>query len=238
MGLVNFHNMPACASSACAARGTLPKLSCSTVNAPCPTGASAATGATNKDVSTNSNSGCPTVPLSCYCALPNPLLCAWTCGWYDWLLAENWFNTTCPGVPPIDFSPVPACARSCLHDRVFNYGCITLQKNCFCSQKSLFGCSGDCSTTENATVVDWYRKTCHVSLDEARKVADIMNKTGAALLETKHWRGFDWYEIFLIVVLSTSVGVFLCYVSYGRERIRKGYLATLSKGEKRKQHKE
>ncbi|KAF2184171.1 hypothetical protein K469DRAFT_783913 [Zopfia rhizophila CBS 207.26] len=203
--LVNFDSMPECASKYCV-NSTHSALPCPSISTPCPASATACAGVG--------------VPAACYCGLPNPLYCAWTyCGWLDWMLAEDWFSTTCPYVAPVNFDPLPDCARDCLEGRLFDYGCITLQKNCFCSHVSLFGCNADCSTQENLTVANWYATVCAISSASALQVAAVETSASLVIPHSKPWDGFRWYEIFTLVVGIISVVVFLVYVFWGKDSI-------------------
>ena len=206
-GLVNFDSMPACASKYCVAYSH-PALPCPTVSTSCL-------------ASTTTSGGCAGVgvPTTCYCALPNPLFCAWSCDWFDWMLAENWFNATCPQVPPVDFKPVPSCARPCFEERVFNYGCITYQKNCFCSHQNLFGCNTGCTAQDNLTIVSWYASVCAIPTASALQVAAVETTGSTIIPGPSVWAGFTWYELLTIVVGALSVLVFLAYVSFWKDLI-------------------
>ncbi|OCL08179.1 hypothetical protein AOQ84DRAFT_439760 [Glonium stellatum] len=219
-GLVNLDSMPSCAFKSCVV-SSHPALPCPTVSTSCSASASA----------TAASDGCAGVgiPTTCYCALPNPLFCAWGCRWFDWMLAENWFNATCPQVPPIDFTPVPACARACFEESIFNYGCLTYQKNCFCSVGSLFGCNAGCTPQENQTIASWYASACVVPTASALQVAAVQT-TGSSIIPSSHpWGGFSWYEIFSIVVGGLSVVAFLIYVSVWKDIINRRDLSRLEK---------
>ncbi|OCK73697.1 hypothetical protein K432DRAFT_410480 [Lepidopterella palustris CBS 459.81] len=217
--LVNFDSMPTCASKHCVA-ASRPALPCPTVSTSC---------SASDLASATENGGCAGfgVPATCFCSLPNPLLCAWSCDWFDWMLAENWFNATCPQVAPVSFDPVPACARSCFEERVFNFGCITYQKNCFCSQPSLFGCNIDCGVNDNLTIVSWYASVCAIPTASALQVAAVQTTGSTVIPISSPWSGFAWYEIFTIVVGALSILVFLAYVSFWKDIINQHDLQRL-----------
>lgn len=205
--LVNFDSMPTCASEFCVASSHL-ALPCPTFSTSCSASATA-----------NGRCAGVGVPTTCYCALPNPLFCARSCDWFDWMLAENWFNATCPQVLPVDFKPVPPCARPCFEERVFNYGCITYQKNCFCSHKNLFGCNTDCTMQDNLTIVSWYASVCAIPTASALQVAAVETTGSTIIPSSSAWAGFAWYELLTIVVGALTVLVFLAYVSFWKDLI-------------------
>ena len=208
-GLVNFDSMPTCASEFCVA-SSHPALPCPTVSTSCSASATA--------IGRCAGVG---VPTTCYCALPNPLFCAWGCDWFDWMLAENWFNATCPQVLPVDFKPVPPCARPCFEERVFNYGCITYQKNCFCSHENLFGCNTGCTAQDNLTIVSWYASVCAIPTASALQVAAVETTGSTIIPGSSAWAGFAWYEFLTIAVGALTVLVFLAYVPFSKDIIKK-----------------
>lgn len=137
------------------------------------------------------------------------------------MLAENWFNSTCPGVPPIDFSPLPLCVQSCIKDRTFDSGCITYQKICFCSRQSFSGCNFGCSGEDKTRIVDWYASVCGIPTASAEEVLAAETTAAGVIPPSSPWGGFFWYELFTLVVGVLSVAVFLAYVTFWRDHIQK-----------------
>lgn len=195
-GTVNIDLMPTCAMNACV-NPTAPPLPCASVRVPCP---SAIGGGDN----------CTTVDRDCYCKQTTPLACAWDCGWWDWMLAEDWFQTTCPNVLPINFNTAPACARKCLWENSVNYGCINSGRNCFCLEGSVFGCESKCS--DNSTILAWLEEedVCNFTSSEASYEAGItVSPKDSALPPLHKTSKLHWYEIFPIVVGSLSGAILL-----------------------------
>ncbi len=218
--LVPFHEMPSCASKHCLA-GSPASLPCPTVFTPC---SSAPIGAATAPASGDS---CVTVPRACYCALPNPLLCGWEhCSWMDWYRAEDWFEATCPGLASLDFSPLPKKCQKCLRGRLFDHGCITYQKNCFCSLRNFLGCGSDCNASQNPFVAEWYADVCAVPLTAASDISlggIAPGSTGSGGFK------FRWYEYCAIVILGLSVVIFVSYFFGFRGCLRKRKLKKAGK---------
>jgi hypothetical protein len=157
--------MPYCEWSACwQYRGDPPEL-CPLVDGPCPD---------DDDNSDNGGQTCGTKQYTrdCYCRLKTGLHCAWSCSWTDWWDTEDWFARVCAGSPAalaLDFSPLPDCARDCLDDASFSYGCITGSSNCFCANGDLFGCQDACTSEgEWAMIQGWLQDACEMKPDAAR----------------------------------------------------------------------
>jgi len=172
---------------------------CTAVPTPCPS-VSAAAGGNN----------CSTFSRECYCQQPIPLYCAWSCSWYQWFLAEDWFKTQCPDVQPIDFNSAPKCARKCLSEQSINYGCVGSTRNCFCSHGSVFNCEKQCSQAVQDSLASWYADQCQVSLSEANVelgVAGTRTNVTAALFKSP--RKLHWYEIVPVAIASVSGAIFI-----------------------------
>jgi hypothetical protein len=202
-GLVPFHALPSCVFKHCVEE-TTSTLLCSTPFIPRPT---------------SSGTNIPTVEKACYCSLPHPLSCAWAkCKPMDWLLAEDWYSSACPNVQPVDFTPLPVCAQSCLQESTFDHTCITFQRNCFCSLENLFGCLAMCDAAANNSVVEWYSHQCGVSTQRALQVAMVVNWTVLGVLsQPPPAYRLAWYEAFTVVVLAISALAFLVHVLWLRE---------------------
>jgi hypothetical protein len=81
---------------------------------------------------------------------------------------EDWFAQLCPEVEPVDFSPLPKCARGCLEDGSFANGCVTGGRNCFCAMGELFECEKNCGKQKEwDSIAQWLVKECGASLEEA-----------------------------------------------------------------------
>jgi hypothetical protein len=191
-----------CAFSLCVyptagAASVLP--SCTAVPSPCPSAVAAAGG-----------NNCSTFPLDCYCQQPTPLYCAWSCSWYQWFLAEDWFKTQCPDIPPIDFNSAPKCARQCLWEQSISYGCVASTRNCFCSHGSLFDCEKQCKGTVAQSLVDWFKDQCLVSESEAEYDTGVSSSKSAVIASLfKSPYKLHWYEIVPITIASLSGAVFI-----------------------------
>lgn len=189
---VDLLSMPSCAQGNCISDTTV--QNCSPIPVSCPTSAS---GAEN----------CVTYSLRCYCNAPTPLRCAFKCSWWNWQLAEDWFTGICPSVKPIDFTGLPSCARDCVADSTFDYGCITATQNCFCSYGSLFGCDLNCKQHDVDKMVSWFMGRCQ--LPAASATAALNNSA----IETARndgpspsikGRPLHWYEIMAIVIAGMT----------------------------------
>ncbi|CZR69129.1 uncharacterized protein PAC_19029 [Phialocephala subalpina] len=172
---------------------------CTAVATPCPSVSAAAAGGTN----------CSTFPLECYCQQPIPLYCAWSCSWYQWFLAEDWFKTQCPNIPPIDFNSAPKCARKCLSEESINYGCVGSTRNCFCSHGSVFDCEKQCSQAVQNSLASWYADQCEVSLSEANKEIGVAGSKNVTATLFKLPEKLHWYEIVPVVTASISGAIFI-----------------------------
>jgi hypothetical protein len=172
---------------------------CKAIPTPCP---AAAGGGDN----------CSTFPLECYCQQATPLYCAWSCSsWYEWFLAEDWFQTQCPGVKPIDFNSAPKCARQCLSEESINYGCVGSTRNCFCLHGSLFGCEKQCKGTVavQQSLVNWYQEQCLVSESVAESDIGVSATKNVTASLFRPPRKYPWYEILPITIASISGAIFL-----------------------------
>jgi hypothetical protein len=187
--VIDLNTMPDCVQSSCLV-SSAEILACPPIEAPCPSSAS-------------NGSTCTTYDASCYCALTTPMLCAWSCSWWDWMLAEDWFAESCPEAKPIDYSGLPNCAQSCVENNAFDYGCITAGKNCFCAHGSLFSCETKCKKEADQTsMLNWYADQCDVPLATA---SNALDGSSSSEQRTPAWskiqgRKLHWYEIMAIVV--------------------------------------
>lgn len=150
---------------------------------------------------------CRTYPLDCYCNIPLQLSCTWQFStWLEWMYTEDWLQTQCPSIQPVDFTQAPSCASSCLQDRCFSHGCITGGRNCFCSLGSFFGCEANCKPEDLDSIYRWYSHECDVMLDNATAIVNSSNanvsKTAFALAKKTT---IHWYEIIACTVASISV---------------------------------
>ncbi|RFU31551.1 hypothetical protein B7463_g4756, partial [Scytalidium lignicola] len=123
--------------------------------------------ANNSDASDNGGRKCGMhqYPQDCYCALKTGLSCAFSCSWEIWWETEDWFANLCPTSPALklDFSGLPKCARGCLDDAIFQFGCLTQTSNCFCSNGDLFGCHDNCHTdAEFKQIETWLQDACGI----------------------------------------------------------------------------
>jgi hypothetical protein len=142
---------------------------------------------------------------------------------------EDWFNGVCPTASPVSFQDdngkqlLPKCANRCLINNIFDYGCITGQKNCFCSQRTVFRCAAECDAKGNATVAAWYASACDVSLEAATGAMGAEMVGDPVIPLVAKWPGFEWYEYLILVVLGSVVLAGILYL-VSRERLRKHHL--------------
>ncbi|CAI4213580.1 unnamed protein product [Parascedosporium putredinis] len=127
----------------------------------------------NEDASHNGGTKCgmKQYERECYCNLKTGLVCAWSCPWDLWWETEDWFAKLCPESPAlkVDYSGLPDCARDCIDDTTFSYGCITQSVNCFCADGDLHDCHNSCSSDEEwAQIEEWLQNTCDMDADEAK----------------------------------------------------------------------
>ncbi|KAE8445077.1 hypothetical protein EG329_013792 [Mollisiaceae sp. DMI_Dod_QoI] len=158
--LIDPVTMPYCEASSCWHYGDYPPPAiCPLVTGPC---------ANDSDSSINDGDKCGPSQYhrDCYCSLKTGLYCAWSCSWTTWWETEDWFAAECPNSAAItmDFSGLPSCARDCINDATFGYGCLTESSNCFCSNGDLFGCHDNChSAGEWQQIENWLKDTCNIS---------------------------------------------------------------------------
>ncbi|PVH68695.1 hypothetical protein DL98DRAFT_599302 [Cadophora sp. DSE1049] len=195
--IIDWSTMPSCAKSHCTPSMT-PTIDCPYISGPCPS-----------DVA---NSSCQTYSKDCYCKQTSPLACAWGCSWFNWLLAEDWFARpdVCASTPNITFDALPSCARDCLWQSSFDYGCITHTKNCFCKYGSLYGCDKKCRAAADGgpsgKVARWFTEQCSVDMETANGLLG-----GSSYLESKDppWKKLQghrlkWYEVMAITVAGAT----------------------------------
>jgi hypothetical protein len=191
---------------------------CSLVPVPCPTD--------------SFETDCHTYTVECFCKAPIPLTCAWGCDWRGWMYVEDWFSKVCPDTPPVDFSPLPACARDCISDGSFNYGCITQTSSCFCLFADLFNCPARCSTeAELDQIKHWYAKQCGYTSAQASAVVNLaagdslsVNTSGiqpVAVIRSSGISKLHWYEILAIFTVCLTVAVaVICSFCFSSNRKR------------------
>ncbi|KFA65883.1 hypothetical protein S40285_10680 [Stachybotrys chlorohalonatus IBT 40285] len=164
----------------------------------------------------------------CYCSLQKGLYCAWPCDWLVWWDVEDWFAEHCPSSPAVtlDFAGLPACARECFEDAVFETGCITQSSNCFCAWGELFECHNHCGTSEEwSQIEDWLQEVCSIDTRSARSAmqdgSPIINFLDFAGTPTStppprvsntpmssRWQA-SWDEVYIFVVLGITGNVIL-----------------------------
>ncbi|KAM7215908.1 hypothetical protein V8F06_008666 [Rhypophila decipiens] len=157
----------------------------------------------------------------CYCKLKTPISCAWRCNWAGWWQTEDWFAQVCPDTPvtkPVDWSGLPSCARQCLDDNMFQYGCLTQTSNCVCTKGDLFDCHKKCGDGAKWDQISiWLQDTCAISElaatealktgtfslyeeQAAKKGIEEEEKPNPPPLPGR--RLFQWDEIFVLCVAS------------------------------------
>ncbi|KAG0641811.1 hypothetical protein HOY80DRAFT_1110836 [Tuber brumale] len=105
------------------------------------------------------------ITVDCFCKKTNPLICAWTVNWDCWNRTEDWYDTQCPGKPPVNLSEIPSCARSCFDGANV---CMEQTHNCVCSQPrpDCNSATTTCASDEVGLYDAWYKKTCKSNLTE------------------------------------------------------------------------
>jgi hypothetical protein len=169
----------------------------------------------NPDSFFSSDTDCYTYTLECFCNSPTPIKCEWDCGWRYWMAAEDWFSQTCPDVPPVDFSHLPSCARDCISDGSFNYGCITQSRSCFCLQENLFTCPEKCSNADDQQkIINWYAGTCGYSDAQATAIAagnpygkQVGGNKTILQIQPRVYHKLAWYEVLTIWAAAMTVFV-------------------------------
>ncbi|EPS37928.1 hypothetical protein H072_8497 [Dactylellina haptotyla CBS 200.50] len=181
----------------------------------------------------HSDKTCTYVDHDCFCDNPTVLACAWYTSWFDYFKIEDWFSDQCPEVPKIDFSGLPACAKTCLVQAVTDYGCVSYTRNCFCVEGWLWGCGDSCNDADKQQVLTWYGDQCLLTPSEVEDL-DLINpaatsqaagfnapdnggtqaksdENGPGTYRLGH-RKLHWYEIYgLIMFLLTLVFVTTMY---------------------------
>ncbi|MCJ1245172.1 hypothetical protein MMC30_002373 [Trapelia coarctata] len=159
--------------------------------------------------------GCLTYTLDCYCDAPLQLACTWSlCTWLDWMYTEDWLQTQCPFIQPVDFTSAPSCVSSCLQARSFSNGCITGGRNCFCFQKSFFGCDEACQPEDRDSIYSWWADKCGVTMDNATTFVNssIGNPSRTAFAMAASKNKVHWYEV--VAFLAASISVVLLIVGW------------------------
>ncbi|KIW67956.1 hypothetical protein PV04_03935 [Phialophora macrospora] len=227
--LVDPVTMPECLFSSCWDYDAPPPAICPLVDGPCPN---------NTQASDNGGSKCGMKQYTkeCYCNLKTGLSCAWSCSWTVWWDTEDWFAKICPDSPALrlDFSGLPSCARNCLDDASFGYGCLTQSSNCFCSNGDLFGCQDKCSTQEEWRQIEqWLQDACDISPTLARSAlqqgyfyissepsAEPVREFGPPSPAPR--KALTWGEEFILAVISLTavigLGVWIYHCAAGRNR--------------------
>jgi hypothetical protein len=162
-----------------------------------------------------------------YCKLKTPLKCAWICIWDSWMLAEDWYTDVCgPDADQIAYNNLPACARDCLPGALFDAGCITQGRNCFCSNGDMLGCHGTCTDQEKVKIGPWLADQCNITDTLARQGAingtcrdktsseqDLLSlvgkysgKTGKEVvyIAPSIQQKLRWYEVWAIIILCLT----------------------------------
>lgn len=136
------------------------------------------------------------------------------------MLAEDWYVGVCgPNADQLSYNGLPDCARNCLPEALFDHGCITEGRNCFCSGGELFGCTELCTAeSDRLAVQNWIVKQCNASEEFAKQGAN-----GRHFVEPLN-------EIELL--LETVIGVFGGRIP-GRSAFGKEDVFPPSKGPKR-----
>lgn len=179
-----------------------PDISCDVVEDPCQ----------------SSGGSCPTYTRDCYCNFPVALDCAWDCDWLSYMYIEDWYRTIC-GPRPINFTELPGCAKKCVETKLFDYGCVTFEKNCFCQHNSTFTCEDGCDEKGKQGIVTWLERECSLSDTGAQDVIgdlepDTIAKSGKIVANRRAPRRWYWYEIVTVVILSFSALLFFVVLIY------------------------
>ncbi|KAF2679275.1 hypothetical protein K458DRAFT_435142 [Lentithecium fluviatile CBS 122367] len=233
-GFVDPVIVPACPSNTCWQYSGPPPEICPLVDGPCPD---------NSDASDNGGSTCGMKQYTrdCYCNLKTGLRCAWSCSWTSWWDTEDWFASLCPDSPALklDFSGLPNCARQCLDDAIFEYGCLTQSSNCFCARGDLFGChEKSCSAGDWVQIENWLRDACSLDAEKAKMAleqgtftigdetdADEVTETAARVSGPPSLPPREpptWDESFIFAILALTVlgglGLWIYTCVAGRQR--------------------
>lgn len=215
---VNPVTIPACSFNTCWKYKEPPPKICPLVNGPC---------TNNSEASDNGGSRCGMKQYTrdCYCNLKIGLSCAWSCTCESWWDTEDWFTKLCPDSPALrlDFSSLPKCARQCLDDASFAYGCLTQSSNCFCTHGDLFGCQNKCSSDEEwARIEDWLKDACSLDVPTARLALEqgyfSLTELGATAPSGEEAKKavpppprprkpLTWDEDFILAVLALTITV-------------------------------
>jgi hypothetical protein len=212
--LVDPVTQPECLFSNCWHWNSPPPEICPLVSGPCPN---------NSQASDNGGSKCGhwQYEKDCYCNLKAGLSCAWSCSWTNWWLTEDWFARVCPDSPALklDFSGLPKCARECLDDASFNYGCLTQTSNCFCSHGDLFGCQDHCHTDQEwRQISQWLQGACGIGAAKANSALQqgyfyLSSEPAVSVVREKgppppvSKKPLTWGEKFILAVVSLTVVV-------------------------------
>ncbi|KAF7510255.1 hypothetical protein GJ744_006951 [Endocarpon pusillum] len=172
--------------------------------------------------------GCYQYEEGCFCALPQPIACAWACPWAQWMRVEDWYSKTCGRLKTIEFGLAPVCARDCIREGLFNYGCITEEQSCFCQHASVFACEEHCTQRGKDMLRDWVKGQCDYTegeefdvvqsasptLEEGMTTATATptqtggeqsnNHKGDATTIKRPADPLSWYEVLAVSVASVS----------------------------------
>ncbi|KAH7411538.1 hypothetical protein DE146DRAFT_771008 [Phaeosphaeria sp. MPI-PUGE-AT-0046c] len=233
-GFVDPVTVPACFFNTCWHYSSPPPEICPLVNGPC---------LNNSDATDNGGTKCgmKLYTRDCYCNLKTGLHCAWSCSWTSWWDTEDWYAKLCPQSPALrlDFSGLPKCARQCLDDAIFEYGCLTQSSNCFCARGNLFKChENSCSAGDWKKIEDWLQYACDLDATKAKLAVEqgtftIGDETGAGAATAtatrvsgppsrKPQQPPTWDEIFIFVILALTIlgglGLWIYSCAAGRQR--------------------
>jgi uncharacterized membrane protein YgaE (UPF0421/DUF939 family) len=74
---------------------------------------------------------------------------------------------------------------------------------------------------DNLTIVSWYASVCAIPTASALQVAAVETTGSTIIPGSSAWAGFAWYEFLTIAVGALTVLVFLAYVPFSKDIIKK-----------------
>lgn len=156
----------------------------------------------------------------CFCNLPAPLKSFWLlCHGGPLIDAEDWVDETCPErkeeFGTLDFKPIPACAKDCLHQQIMESDCVSERRDCFCFWGQLFGCELACGKKDTDTLREWHNKTCKgIEKPELSPGSDSHSERDKKAQLHRNLKSFAKYEIFSITIISISLAVLLGFMVF------------------------